>query len=516
MQTEKEYIIGREINTLRCESTGEYSLPDYNGDVKKVLTVKTRAFPTGKFVGDDMLEFSGTVGYEVVYLDSENNLTHAEFSTDYEAALRINSDTYCGADIKTSVSGCNVRLVGPRKFSVKSTLDSDVRLSERRVYSVGGDAFMEYEPETLTGTVRVFSSGFAEGEISEISEELIAIDGAIADEVEILTCDVIADVGAVYDGGDATTVKGSLGLSILYKNGESLPQSVSKDIPYSAELTLDGFEDGDFLDARVDVIAIKGVVTPTESGVSLATELRVIPRLYAKKNLDIDLVTDAYVKERGSDNEYSDFGYTEYVCTEKCESLFSGEHHLTDGDFDKIDAIIHSDAAVRVDSCEIADSVAKISGEIRFSAIACRVLENEEYNYSPIRFAQPFEQNVNINCQICGNMHLNPTVKACNVKIEPTENGVSVACTLSSEVSVFSDKRERSLIASYLTDEEFSKDESVFTVYYPDASESLFDIAKRFHTSVRSVAEMNRLSEAVFASPESSVMAGGIKKLLIK
>ena len=40
MQTEKEYLTGREILGLRCESTGEYSLPDYNGDVKKVLMVK--------------------------------------------------------------------------------------------------------------------------------------------------------------------------------------------------------------------------------------------------------------------------------------------------------------------------------------------------------------------------------------------------------------------------------------------------------------------------------------------
>ena len=62
MQTEKEYILGREINALRCESVGEYSLPDYNGDVKKVLLVKTQVYPAGKFVGEDLLEFSGSVG----------------------------------------------------------------------------------------------------------------------------------------------------------------------------------------------------------------------------------------------------------------------------------------------------------------------------------------------------------------------------------------------------------------------------------------------------------------------
>ena len=49
MQAEKEYLTGREIVGLRCESAGEYSLPDYNGDVKKILEVKTKVFPSGSF-----------------------------------------------------------------------------------------------------------------------------------------------------------------------------------------------------------------------------------------------------------------------------------------------------------------------------------------------------------------------------------------------------------------------------------------------------------------------------------
>ena len=52
MQTEKEYIAGREMPGIRSESVGEYSLPDYNGDVKKVLFVRPKLFPSGKFVAD--------------------------------------------------------------------------------------------------------------------------------------------------------------------------------------------------------------------------------------------------------------------------------------------------------------------------------------------------------------------------------------------------------------------------------------------------------------------------------
>ena len=50
----------------------------------------------------------------------------------------------------------------------------------------------------------------------------------------------------------------------------------------------------------------------------------------------------------------------------------------------------------------------------------------------------------------------------------------------------------------------------------PDSTESLFDIAKKFHTSVGAIAESNRLTEAVFASSSQPLTASGVTKLLIK
>ena len=50
------------------------------------------------------------------------------------------------------------------------------------------------------------------------------------------------------------------------------------------------------------------------------------------------------------------------------------------------------------------------------------------------------------------------------------------------------------------------------TVYYPDAEESLFSIAKKFHTSVEQIAADNRLSVETASSEISSL---NVKRLLI-
>jgi hypothetical protein len=516
MQTEKEYLTSREIISLRSDSVGEYSLPDYNGDVKKILAVKTKVYPTGKFVGDETLEFSGSVGYEIVYIDGENNITHTEFTTDYDAAVKINAESYVDSDVKTCVSGCNVRLVGPRKLSVKASLDSDIVIGERKIYEIDGDAFSEYEPETLSSYADIIEVAFAVGEPREINEELISIEGAIADEVELLISDARFLSDAVECDGESVTLKGKLTVSALVRNADEQPRTVTKEIAFSEAMTVSDPETFSSLDARCDISSFKTTVTPTDDGVSVSVALAITPSACLKKNNRLKLITDSYLKERGCENEYSEFGYTEHLCTESKEELFEVKRNLSELGIEVFGDIIYAEAQPRVEKSEINKNTVEIEGELRFSAIACQVLEGGEQQYYPIRFSVPFTQNVNINCQIHENMRANCAVNADDVKITFDENNAFASANLTFFVTLSVDKRQRCLGSSYLTDEEFSRDESVVTVYYPDASESLFAIAKKFHTSVRDIAAANKLSESVFASANHSLGGLGVEKILIK
>ena len=516
MQTEKEYMICREICAHRCESVGEYSLPDYNGDVRKILTVKTKVLPTGKFATDESLEFSGTVCYEIVYVDAENELTHAEFSTDYDSSLRINPQTYVDSDVKTSVSNCSVRLVGPRKLSVKCLLDNDVAISERKTYFIEGDAFMEHEPETVTVSADVLSATFACGEMREMSEELVSIEGAIVDEVELLLSEAHFDLDSLDLGEDTVRVKGELSVSVLVKNADSPVRTVVKGIPYTDELSVADPDSFNALDARVEINSFKTSLSPTEDGVSVLATVGAATRVQGRKNCRMDIVSDAYLKERGTVNEYSDFNYAEHVCTEIKTEKFEFKRPLCDLSLDGFGEIIYAEAQPRVEKCENLEKSVEIHGEIRFSGIACQVLEDGSNNYAPVKFTEPFVQNVNINCQMHDNLRSYYALNANDVKMHIDADDLVASLELTSFVTLTTDKKQRCLGTSYLTDEEYERDDSVVTVYYPDSSESLFEIAKRFHTSVAEIAEGNRLSESVFMSLDEPIGSSGIKKLLIK
>ena len=516
MQTEKEYITERSIVGLHSESAGEYPLPDYNGDVKRVLMINPRVVPTGKFISEGSVEFSGSVFYDVVYLDAENNVSHADFSTDYELAVKTDAESYEDSYVTTSISAYNVRLVGPRKFSAKCSLASDVRIAEKRTLSVGGDAFDGHEPEILTCAASVIQPMFAAGNESEHKEELLSLDGAIEDEVSVLLCNAAAEVSSVSADSAGADLKGDVTLTVVYKNMNEPIASKSVRVPYSAHVDAADLDTCRSLYGRVDITSLKTEIIPTEDGVIVQAEFNASPSVRGLKNETLDILRDSYLKEGGTSNEYSDFSYAEHICTESMESDFSTSVPLGTLSDGNIVGFAFVNSTVRTDECELDGDRVRIKGEIRFSAIAIEDNGDDGEDYTNVKISAPFEEYVNINCQNHDNVRVECHVDAGGERMEVSDNNALASCSLLFTVTLNSQRKQRCLGASYLTGEEFEHDDSVITVYYPDERESVFDIAKKFHTSVQCIAEDNLLSQAVFASPDSPVKAFGYKKLMIK
>ena len=63
--------------------------------------------------------------------------------------------------------------------------------------------------------------------------------------------------------------------------------------------------------------------------------------------------------------------------------------------------------------------------------------------------------------------------------------------------------------------ESYESTGSVITVYYPTSEDTLFSVAKRFHTSSLKVARDNDISDAVFAQDNPTGSLSGVKKLII-
>ena len=56
------------VQKLNKEVSCDYVLPDFKGDIKKVLCVRVCATPLSKVCADNRLEFNGIVNYNLLKL----------------------------------------------------------------------------------------------------------------------------------------------------------------------------------------------------------------------------------------------------------------------------------------------------------------------------------------------------------------------------------------------------------------------------------------------------------------
>ena len=206
------------------ESGCEFILPDYMGDIKKLLFSRATVIPNGKFIGDGSLEISGTVEYELLYADSENNLSAINTSSDFSESFALGAAECLDSNEESRVANLKVRVTGPRKLSMKAEIETALVLCEEDSFGVEGDVFGgESSVETSTRVINYSNSTFkksGEREYAEIMEKLgeLSCDDV---EIQLASACVRIDEAKAFEG--YVEIKGENIVSAIVKNRDMPP-----------------------------------------------------------------------------------------------------------------------------------------------------------------------------------------------------------------------------------------------------------------------------------------------------
>ena len=506
------------IYQKECESTLDYSLPDYLGDVKKILSVSASAVPSGKFASEGEVNFSGVVSYDILYSDSEGKLTGLTVSSDYDLSVPTDSDSYVDGVAESRIASLSVRLTGPRKLTAKAVVSNNVKISYDESLECSGDAFSDGNtPEVARCTVKGEKSYFAASSEREYAEEAEHLNGVTPDEIEI-----IATSGAVRiseseatDGG--VRVRGELIITSIVRTLEQPPFAIKKVIPFEETINFDG------LMPDMEIMA-DGYLTSVTSGVSEDAEgsvitVNAISELYcmASQNVETSVITDAYLKNRNTSAKYEDYEYSAVVCMGNAEEQFSVSQGRGEIGCDNIREVLTFSADIR--SCEknVTSNGFNLNGEAVFSGVACEINESNEPSYIPVKFTAPFSLNVNCNRQIPAGAKLEVSLTPIDCETLVDSERLTVNCFVKigyrlTDVNVI----RRITECSAVGEEEYKPSLSKISVYYPEEDETLFEIAKKFHTTCAKLATDNKLDEAVIAMTDAPVSKSDVKKLIIR
>lgn len=516
IKRETSYVRNIKCSDVYTESSVDYSLPDYLGDVRKILFSEANVRPSGRFAGGEEVEFSGVVVYNIIYLDSEGELSSAEFTSDYDYSVKCSGESYRDSIADTRVSAFAIRLVGPRKISARASLVGSVRISEADVISVSGNAVdSDMSPETSQKRVNIRSSMISSATEREYAEQVASLDGAIADEVSVVYTFAEAIADSVSLEGDSVNIKGKLRMSGVIKNEDQPTFCVERVVNFDESISFEGLSADVCITPNLTISSLRASVNPSESGCDVVMNSVMEISAVADYNESVELLSDAYLKNAPTENGYRNFEYYSLVESSTAKGTHNAELERSEIESGALREIVLMTASPKVERVELCDEGVNIIGEVRYSGVASD-MNDDKISYVSLKFSSPFVTNVNINCQNNKNMHIEANVCAHSASASLDANKVYASCVLESFVTLCEEKSEKILSSFVVRDnEKYETDGARITVYYPSSEDTLFSVAKKYRTSVLKVAKDNDISESVFASDNPEGKLTGVKKLII-
>ena len=498
---DKELKVTRKGQDTYTESGTEYVLPDYNTDVRKILYSEASIRPGSKFMGEDEAEFSGQIAYKVIYSDSENKITGTEFFSDYEIAVKPQGGGMENANCDTRVSQFAIRLLGPRKFSAKSSVGAQTRFTEKANLTPNmWDKAEEGEIQTKIKNLKVRNSLSCGAEEREIAESLGHLDGVTEDEVKILyyKAEPIIDESSICENG--ILLRGRIAVFCVIEIEGNAAYMLKKAVPFEETVPEDGVKKDMYIFPTLTVTSEKFLINPDETGCEVVANIIVEYSARLEENETVSIVSDAFITSCPTENSYSDFSYTELLervlHTSKCESS-TPRSELCEG---TLREVVFVNSFPKIESVRLENKRAEIKGEIKYVGVTSEVNDDGSISYSGLKFTAPFEENVNINCQTGDktNAEVRITVKETNAGMDTERVYFSTEFNL--DVLVLDEKSERVVLECFGREKErYSGEKATVKVYYPDSDEDAFSVARKFHVSISSLCENNSISVSAIA-----------------
>ncbi len=498
-----------------AESGADFILPDYLGDVRKILYTETVIGPSGKGRADGGEEYYGTLNHNIMYLDSDGKPCGTSFTSDYELFARCpDGEGEIFGDVR--ITSSSIRLIGPRKFSAKATLTVAPYSLTEEVLSVDGDAFSgENEPESLTRVMNFAQMMDTEPVEREYAECLERLEGRIADEVQVLYsgADICVNEVQFTDGG--ASLSGTLNVYAVIVDSDAQTYLAEKSIPVEERISVDAIGENMELIPICSVASLVTRINADDTGCEVVCSVVAEYAISADYNGNVPVVTDAYLKEADTENKYSDLRCTSFV--EKIKINESGVCTLPKETVcqDPIRDVMIISIQPRLEDtvCEGCDLV--LRGELKFTGIASVVTEEGNVSYSPLKFISPFELCLRAENPFSESSVPDVFIEGPMPSAVLDEDSLVVNYKLHGWVRVMENKSLRRLSSCNIV-EGFAKprQKGRITVYYPEPQDTLFSVAKKYHTSVSKVAWDNSLTASVSAGDGEDSLSG-VKSILI-
>lgn len=480
---------------LSTDLSSDFTLPDYQSEIRRLLCIRAQAVPESEFLGMGNAELSGKIIYKVMYVGADGKLYSVSLSENYTFSLpfELGSHTVSADDVTVfstvSSDNASARVLGPRKLNVKCKVICRALALTPMLYTparLGGVPSGAME-ELLLNTESISAQKYSLDPLT-LSDKA-PLDPS-ADNARVVACEHSVQINDSSASGGRINVSGEVILKILYCNDAESehPICITRRIPFSQSAYCEGSN------TECDILA-KAFVTDEqifvdESGINAELTLALVAEL--QKNEITTYVADAY----------STGVYTEGVFSEisVMSALKPVSANLTQSEMHALDEIKlpHDIKIIDVFANVRASEVSRVEGDRLSLAGECvyQVLYYHNDEYLVKELCVPYKYDLDSRYKASAEDYLLCIPNVCVTSARARHDGerMFTDCELSISVDMQRSSQAK-ILSEIICEERIDKDDGAITLCYPNKGENLWSVAKRYAEPLNKIRSQNAIND---------------------
>ncbi len=454
-------------------------LPDSYADIKRILSVNASLVPSSGYAEGGKAFYAGEMICRVLFVSDEGKNCSVSFTLDYEGNTPLGSaDGDYTAVFMPTLESVNARSVNPRKVGIKAKVNPGIFAWEKR------DASVRFPSQLTRADIETFEEKTEEISYLSLchvsqsgieSGDDIRVEAPMGEVKEILFCDVTFSSVTAEARKDALAVNATADVTVAFcEEGaeDSSLRFLHHAVSLSTLLPCEGVSEKDL--AFASLYCEKVVCVPAENAQGEKRTLE----------LDFSYGIQAVCETRETLLAVKDMYSTRYEC-ENTEgeiriSRSVGKQTLSlrctkEASFKENGVVMGMLPAVKGVYLAVGDDR---KGVVEGNLLAYVLIREEDGSVVCETVEMPFTLPTELTFAEKPECLLRAIPE--RGKAVLTGETLTVEIPLSVTLLAWENLKERLIFSSAVLAESAKRDESAFTVYFPTANESLWDIAKKY------------------------------------
>lgn len=468
-------------------------LPDYCPDIQKILRCEVTLSLLSWNVQGERCTLDGMAAAHLYYVDEQGCLRHAEYKIPYAKTLELRAEPAKPVvDITQTVDYFNCRAVSPRRLDMRGAASIACRITgqtEEQVVCGAEGMGLQLRRESME-TVRLLPCAPHRAELHEEVE----LGYGKPPVGEVLHLSAMARVSDYKVITGKIVVKGEAAIRVLYRceEEESQLETMEYTLPVSQVVDIEGLEED--CDCVVWYEVCDAAAQPKRSDTGENTLL----------TLDLSLNAMARAAKRATVEAACDSYSTEYECRQELKQIPVLEYLGPVSELCAVKETLEAEGVKAVVDlwCSPGSVTARgdaesvtVSGKMMLCMLARNGNDDLFYHEQPAEFSKKI-----MLPKACETVQFTPKIQVDNVSFSMNGAQPEARCNATIFGELYG-RRTKQLLCGVETDASRKKErkDNMLYLYFTSGQESLWDVAKRYNTSVEAIQQGNGLDNLATA-----------------